>query len=817
MKLSRNHAAILTFALPLLGAAADTTSRLPKEAIPETPWDDLKAVLSSPETLTPGTVTEWKEQCVNIFQDVAETPGVGVSNYQLLNQSSGLCLDHVSCAYEKCMWPKASDSWPMFTAGANPTVISPDMALDDSDMEQGKILLPAMVLQPKSAADIVRAVEFCKENNIGITVKVAGHSYFGASTAKNTLLIKMNPNYSKYAIGGSLTECDNLEIGNATIPTATETACAVAASRNKVAVLRVGGGELFDEAYRSVSFDWNQANPDRKYHLVGGGAGTVSAAGGWMASGGLSGTTGMRMYGIGIDQVVALEMVLPTGQHVRFAPTEWTEVEVDGYPQTTSVTGHCNAAPYELDERLWEWTECEDDIDFNELWFAVRGGGGGTYGIVVSLHYQLHEYPGPLNGVLSYVDPEALTTPREEVPPEGLFLLHAKYAEFLLSYLWQPEALNVSQADSRACNSAMSITFNPFCGGLLYCYGSAGATFVQAWKDFITEPAMLQAFEEAGIPDDWLGALTNLMNNETFYDSFAAQVLEAGAADEGIPEGRLADGPKAALVPMLGGFPNLADSTHTHFPLDAILADIPGMAQLLASDLLSTDSCGIIYAMGGMVPNADDGLNSLSATRRQAAFLMAVGSAEFRDTYFGLSYGGLDPSTDNFPGSSCHNHALVHEMGPVKTNWSQSCPLDWPQAEREEKCISQNEAAWGTVNLERLNAFKAAIDPDSLFICTSGVGYSNPAPKASSGGENPPPMEESGEASTDEEVERGATAGSGGDAEEGDSTEATADQEAPEDKAAGSDPTSATNRVEMWVASCIILSSFAWSVLAGTH
>lgn len=69
---------------------------------------------------------------------------------------------------------------------------------------------------------------------------------------------------------------------------------------------------------RAVSFDWNNNN-EKKYNLVTGGSGTVSAAGGWLASGGLSGNNGMRMYGLGVDQVLHVEMVLPSGTHVRLA------------------------------------------------------------------------------------------------------------------------------------------------------------------------------------------------------------------------------------------------------------------------------------------------------------------------------------------------------------------------------------------------------------------------------------------------------------------------------------------------------------------
>ncbi|KAL3905244.1 MAG: hypothetical protein SGILL_009753, partial [Bacillariaceae sp.] len=193
------------------------------------------------------------------------------------------------------------------------------------------------------------------------------------------------------------------------------------------------------------------------------------------------------------------------------------------------------------------------------------------------------------------------------------------------------------------------------------------------------------------------------------------------AGNDQIPEGRLADSPPGSVVPLLGGYPSLADSTHTHIPLFAVEADPVGMSQLLALNM------GVIYAMGGMVPLADDGLNALSPTRRNAAFLMPVTNEEVRDALLAIAYSGFnDTDTAEFPGSSCHNHALTFEMGPLKEDWTKSCSRSMPQAEREEKCISQNVASWGSANLARLEAFKAAIDPDNLFICASGVGYSNP-------------------------------------------------------------------------------------------
>lgn len=272
-----------------------TKSAFPLEASPDTPWEDLRILLSAPHILTQPKVDDWKEQCL---KQLVKDSDIEVSNWLLFNQSSGICLDHLSCIYENCSWPFVPPGRSPFPNNTNPSVIL--QPFDDTDVHEGIMKLPSRVLHPRHASDIVKAVQFCKNHSVGITVKVAGHSYFGASTAKNTLLIKMSSHYPTYAADGYLKECRKVDIASYS---ALSMACKLALARKKNAILRVGGGEMFDQAYRAVSFDWNE-NPfiTTKYHLVGGSGGTVGAAGGWMASGGMSGVTGMRQYGVGVDQ-----------------------------------------------------------------------------------------------------------------------------------------------------------------------------------------------------------------------------------------------------------------------------------------------------------------------------------------------------------------------------------------------------------------------------------------------------------------------------------------------------------------------------------
>ena len=84
-----------------------------------------------------------------------------------------------------------------------------------------------------------------------------------------------------------------------------------------------------------------------------------------------------RMYGIAVDQVLEIEMVLADERHVRFQPREWQDEEGFLYPKTTDVGGYCDTA---LDDGSLTpvWGACDDPVPpFEDLWFAVRGGSGG--------------------------------------------------------------------------------------------------------------------------------------------------------------------------------------------------------------------------------------------------------------------------------------------------------------------------------------------------------------------------------------------------------------------------------------------------------
>mmetsp|Transcript_10129 Transcript_10129/g.11235 ORF Transcript_10129/g.11235 Transcript_10129/m.11235 type:complete len:263 (-) Transcript_10129:1206-1994(-) len=203
--------------------------------------------------------------------------------------------------------------------------------------------LPFAVVHPTQPHEIQAAIDFAHTHGMTLTVKATGHSYSGSSTEHETLLLNMRryPHYASNFTNESLVECTNNDDDNddaggggeeeedasedSVVFTTRELlhnqACAVARSRQKSAILRVGGGEVWGDVYAAVHH-WNNATAavnndgNYRYTIVGGSAGTVSATGGYMAQTGLSGNSGGRHFGFACDQVVQVRFVFIGAAHL---------------------------------------------------------------------------------------------------------------------------------------------------------------------------------------------------------------------------------------------------------------------------------------------------------------------------------------------------------------------------------------------------------------------------------------------------------------------------------------------------------------------
>ena len=214
----------------------------------------------------------------------------GTSSENITSAANGICMQYHDCAREFC---KKDNPWN----------------------------LPGYSVEVLDETDVQKTITFANKHNMAITVKTSGHSYSGSSTAKDSLLIWMHK-FKAYFNGVDDVIKNFADSCGTTYPD----------------TIRVGGGQVWGDVYRALGSDYN---------IVGGYCLSVSAAGGWLQGMGLSLMS--RRYGLGIDNVLGYDVVLPSGIHAR-----------------------------------------ADACTNTDLFWALRGGGGGTWGVVTSVHYKVH-------------------------------------------------------------------------------------------------------------------------------------------------------------------------------------------------------------------------------------------------------------------------------------------------------------------------------------------------------------------------------------------------------------------------------------------
>jgi hypothetical protein len=382
-----------------------------------------------------------------------------------------------------------------------------------------------------------------------------------------------------------------------------------------------------------------------------------------------------------VDQVLQLEMVLPNGHHVRFGPTDWEDASADGFlvPRTLNVSGVCRSNPEEQDEKEWEWGSCpaDFDVDFNDLWFAVRGGGGGTWGVVTSLYLQLHDY---LRYEVYGLVCEALTS---------------TWIEFRSIYIMAPSMLNVTSEHSHACGI-------PSGDPRMHCYGEEEVE--EAWARFLV-------WKNVNVPDlpDVGGCLAKF-GSGAGMKSFADLAVAMGEKNPRI-------GSKAPDAPPPAPASGSLWLNNVLVPSQWIEASEENFKFVMEG----VDGMYNYYAFGGAVPFASDQANSLSQAHRDAGMMI------FFDKWIDLVPNMFDISdTTNFPPMFGSNHAGSFGSGPRKDNWTETCPWDWTFEKRAAECISVQEAIYGTKVLKRLEAIKEAVDPNYMFDCNRCIGNNRP-------------------------------------------------------------------------------------------
>lgn len=205
-------------------------------------WFELIPKLSPSASLIDTSFESYRDECFPEFYEESPT------NHALIDQPSGMCLPILLNAWENNLdW-----TTQLLTTGIQLKSLDAVMGFEGDDTSPSPIAddetnlrlnLPSKVMFPSVASDVVNAIRLAKKHGIEISVKNSGHSYSGASSKKNTLLLNMN-RYTQYAPGG-ITDCDPALLGTAVADDLSNQACLLALARGKPGLIRVGGGENF--------------------------------------------------------------------------------------------------------------------------------------------------------------------------------------------------------------------------------------------------------------------------------------------------------------------------------------------------------------------------------------------------------------------------------------------------------------------------------------------------------------------------------------------------------------------------------------------
>lgn len=683
-------------------------------------WDGLSSRLSSPVKKT--NLSAWMDQCIKPFDAATLNPLAqvigGVPNYWLFEQQSGLCMQTAACSFERCRGPFAEryTSGPFYnsTNGASPVLTNQEIL----DAAASNSELPEAVVHPVHPGDVSNAVRFAVEKGMQVSVKTSGHNWMGASTKKGTLLLNL-ARLQKFALPETLAagifRCDE-----ASANPSVAAACRLADARGRPAVMRVGGGQIVDEGQRTVEA-WNQDTSRPQLHLVCGAAGTVALAGGWLFSGGLAGPLGVRKYGAGVDQVLHIEMVLPDGRFVRFGPSTWAAPQGDQlYPQTTEVTGFCNDGDLS-NESEWSWSECRDPVAFNDLWYAVRGGGGGSWGVVTSIYYQLHSKPGSLQIVHWSTPWSTLLFDTNKTDAEKAEV-NNRWFRFLFLFLYAPSRINISANVSNSCSQ-------PDVNVGMFCYSGAGQVMVNKWAEYGSGEMPMTVYE---VP-----SYASLIADPVVYGAAGAVPPTPGhpwheRVWEVLPGQILAGGDNNIVVPIavvrerMDALVEIIVACY----MDTFLAGVfPGAGY-------EPCATGNMYMYGGAVEHASDGMDSYPPHRRNGAihFMVIKNSTKkaLKKLFWDVPDGVESLTGETFPGIWCHNH-LYPTTSPRKSNWLEECDYRFGGGS-DEDCMSLQEASWGTETLRRLEEIHTSTDPNRIFQVVDGPGYAADVPGASNAG-----------------------------------------------------------------------------------
>lgn len=208
----------------------------------------------------------------------------------------------------------------------------------------------AYAVAAETPRDVSEAVRFARRNGLKVVVKGTGHDYFGRSTgSSDSLLIWTH-------------RMQAVEVQEAFIATGAPSG----APTEQAVTARAGN--FWVDVWGTLG-QYNRDHPDNQRYAQGASSGTVGV-GGWTLGGGFALLS--KRYGSGASGVLEMEVVLADGSTVI-----------------------CN------------------DYQNQDLFRAMKGGGGGTFGIMTSITFKTFPQPSQIGTVSGNIVPNSETAYRD--------------------------------------------------------------------------------------------------------------------------------------------------------------------------------------------------------------------------------------------------------------------------------------------------------------------------------------------------------------------------------------------------------------------